>query len=158
MSESNSNRLKQRPTVLNVIGNCVEGVLRWQAGVGAMVSIVLLWIATTGSVCGGNFNKAKSARARGDLGFIAEQVRQFRMEQERFPVALSELVERPGDAKAWPEGGYLDRLPRDPWGESYFLVRPGRRCGDFEVISLGADNQPGGEGFDADLDQGSGRP
>lgn len=147
-----------RPSVLDVIGDCVEGVLTWRVGLGAIVGIILLWSATTTSVCGGNLGKAKSARAGGDLRHIADQVRQFRIEQQRFPGALAELVERPRDAKAWPEGGYLERLPKDPWGEAYFLVFPGHHGGDFDVISLGADNQPGGEGFDADLDQGSGAP
>lgn len=158
MQNANSKGLTARPSVLDVIGDCVEGVLTWRVGLGVVVGIILLWSASTTSVCGGNFDKAKSARSRGDLRHIADQVRQFRMEQQRFPVALAELVERPRDAKAWPEGGYLERLPKDPWGEAYLLVLPGHRGGDFDVISLGADNQPGGEGFDADLDQGSGRP
>ena len=50
----------------------------------------------------------------------------------------------------WKAGGYLDRLPKDPWGHPYLYLSPGRN-GEIDVVSLGADGQPGGEGNDADI-------
>ena len=50
----------------------------------------------------------------------------------------------------WKTGGYLDKLPRDPWGNAYQYLQPGVH-GELDVFSLGADGQPGGTGNDADI-------
>ena len=50
----------------------------------------------------------------------------------------------------WKPGGYLEKLPKDPWGRAYVYVNPGVR-GEIEVFSFGADGQPGGNGIDADV-------
>jgi general secretion pathway protein G len=50
----------------------------------------------------------------------------------------------------WKPGGYLERLPRDPWGNPYQYLSPGLR-GEVDVFSFGADGVAGGEGFDADI-------
>ena len=59
-------------------------------------------------------------------------------------------MQRPADAPHWQEGGYLDKLPKDPWGKPYQYLRPGQH-GDIDIYSLGADGQPGGESVDADI-------
>ena len=46
--------------------------------------------------------------------------------------------------------GYLDRVPKDPWGRPYLYLRPGTH-GDIDVFTYGADGKPGGEGEDADV-------
>jgi general secretion pathway protein G len=46
--------------------------------------------------------------------------------------------------------GYLDKLPKDPWGNAYQYLSPGVK-GEIDVFSLGADGKPGGEGVDADI-------
>jgi len=66
---------------------------------------------------------------------------------------LRALIERPTSGPAapgWKDGGYLDRMPVDPWGNSYQYLNPGVR-GEIDVFSLGADGQPGGEGGDSDI-------
>ena len=50
----------------------------------------------------------------------------------------------------WKQGGYLDRVPKDPWGREYQYLNPGVR-GEIDVFSLGADGAPGGEGNGADV-------
>ena len=50
----------------------------------------------------------------------------------------------------WKSDGYLERLPRDPWGNPYLALSPGLH-GEIDVFSYGADGVPGGEGFDADV-------
>jgi general secretion pathway protein G len=45
---------------------------------------------------------------------------------------------------------YIDKLPNDPWGRPYQYMNPGVK-GEVDVLSLGADGQPGGEGKNADL-------
>ena len=50
----------------------------------------------------------------------------------------------------WKPGGYVERLPNDPWNHPYQYLNPGLH-GEIDVYSLGADGAPGGEGFDADV-------
>lgn len=142
------------------VGDGVEGFLRWQVGVGLALSLAALAVIANGSPsgCGRRTERWKVRRAVSDLQFIANRVRTFGVDQGRLPARLSELVDRPADAKVWPEGGYLERSPMDPWGEPYQVRVPGRRGGDFDVASLGEDNLPGGSGADSDLDQGSRSP
>lgn len=96
-------------------------------------------------------DKAKVTRAKGDIKHIADQVKLFKMEQNRFPDAMEDLVNRPSFAKDWPEGGYLEKVPKDPWGAEYIFKKPADNGKEFDIIAYGADNQQGGEGFDADL-------
>jgi len=51
----------------------------------------------------------------------------------------------------WREGGYLPKVPPDAWNHPYLYSSPGAH-GDFDIISLGADGEPGGEGKDADIE------
>ena len=53
-------------------------------------------------------------------------------------------------APNWKAGGYVERLPKDPWGNPYQYLNPGVR-GELDVFSMGADGAPGGEGNDADI-------
>ena len=54
--------------------------------------------------------------------------------------------------KNWRAGGYLEKgkVPKDPWGNEFVYLSPGTH-GDFDLISLGKDGEPGGEGVDADI-------
>jgi general secretion pathway protein G len=66
---------------------------------------------------------------------------------------LDALVQKPAgspQAANWRNGGYIDRLGKDPWGRDYQYVSPGSH-GEFDVYSLGRDGQVGGEGLDADI-------
>ena len=50
----------------------------------------------------------------------------------------------------WKSGGYLEKLPKDPWGRPYQYISPGSH-GEIDVYSLGKDGEVGGEGIDADF-------
>ena len=52
--------------------------------------------------------------------------------------------------KNYKEGGYLPKIPKDPWGNEYRYLSPGQN-GEIDIYSLGRDGQQGGEGFDADI-------
>ena len=75
---------------------------------------------------------------------------------QRYPTAeqgLNALVVKPETSPVpgnWKPGGYLERLPKDPWGNPYQYVNPGLH-GEIDVLSTGADGKPGGEGLDADI-------
>src|SRR5947199_50753 len=79
----------------------------------------------------------------------------YRLDNQRYPTTeqgLNALVARPTDAPVpanWKPNGYLERLPKDPWGQPYQYLNPGLR-GEIDVYSFGADGQPGGTGVDAD--------
>lgn len=96
-------------------------------------------------------DKAKVTRAKADIHHIADQIKLFKMEQDRYPDAMEDLVNKPSYAKGWPEGGYLEKTPKDPWGGDYIFRKPADNGKEFDVMAYGADNQTGGEGYDADL-------
>jgi general secretion pathway protein G len=69
---------------------------------------------------------------------------------------LQALVEKPSVGRIppkWRENGYLEKkaIPRDPWGNEYIYLSPGRQGEDYEIISYGRDGREGGEGPDADI-------
>lgn len=100
-----------------------------------------------------NPDKARVVKAKQDIRVIKNQLDLYRLHNFRYPTTeqgLEALVQRPADAPHWQEGGYLDRLPRDPWGRPYFYLNPGQHS-DIDIYSLGADGQPGGDGVDADI-------
>ena len=104
----------------------------------------------------GRADEAKITGARTDLQTIRQALKLYKLDNGNYPTpeqGLEALVQRPGgvpEARNWKEGGYLSRLPRDPWGNPYQYLSPGR-SGDFEVYTLGKDGQPGGEGYNADI-------
>jgi len=98
----------------------------------------------------GQTDLAKATAAKAHLAQFESAVISFQSQNGRLPTALSELVERPGNAPNWPEGGYLKSrsVPKDPWGNDYAYRVNGRR---FEILCMGADGQEGGTGVDSDL-------
>jgi general secretion pathway protein G len=66
---------------------------------------------------------------------------------------LQALVKQPADPTItnYRSGGYLPSMPKDPWGQPYLYVSPGADGRDYDITTLGRDNKPGGEGYDADI-------
>ncbi|MFC4724574.1 type II secretion system major pseudopilin GspG [Glycocaulis abyssi] len=101
-------------------------------------------------------DRARMEKARADIGRIEQAIEMFRLDMGRYPTTdegLEVLVTAPADprlAARFPEGGYINRLPEDPWGGQYQYMSPGEH-GRFDVWSLGADARPGGEGNNADI-------
>lgn len=101
-------------------------------------------------------DQARVARTRSDIAAISAALNLYRLDNGAYPTTeqgLQALVQRPGGAPApanWVQGGYLDRVPSDPWGRPYQYLSPGLR-GTFDLMSYGADGRPGGSGVDADI-------
>lgn len=101
-------------------------------------------------------DEARVTKAQHDIRALSSALNLYRLDNFEYPSTdqgLEALVERPAgtpEPRNWKEGGYLDRLPRDPWGNPYQYLRPGEH-GDFDLYSLGADARPGGEGVAADV-------
>jgi len=104
----------------------------------------------------GRTDDARIVAARQDIATIVQALKLYRLDNHRYPTTeqgLAALIAKPESgppASGWKAGGYLDKLPKDPWGTPYQFLSPGIR-GDVDVFSYGADGQPGGEGNDADI-------
>lgn len=96
---------------------------------------------------------ARVAKAKSDIGAIESALNLYRLDNHRYPTTdegLEALVHKPENAPAWKEGGYLDRLPVDPWGKPYQYLNPGVH-GTIDIFSYGADGAEGGAGTNADI-------
>ncbi len=96
---------------------------------------------------------AKSKTAAVQIADLDKALELFKLDVGRYPSAqegLEALVAKPGNAAGW-NGPYLKGgVPADPWGNAYRFANPGAN-GGIEILSLGADNAPGGEGENADI-------
>lgn len=108
----------------------------------------------------GRPDEARVAVANADLRTIAASLEMYRLDNRSYPTvaqglgALSQMPSEPPLPPNWVAGGYLPQVPTDPWGNAYaYNVQAGS---GYEILSLGADGQPGGEGVNADLRHGSG--
>jgi len=101
-------------------------------------------------------DEARVVAAQQDVAAILQALKLYRLDNLRYPTTeqgLAALVARPTLAPVppnWKAGGYLERLPKDPWGNAYQYLNPGVR-GEIDVFSLGADRARGGEGNAADI-------
>ncbi|HEX5125669.1 MAG TPA: type II secretion system major pseudopilin GspG [Rhodocyclaceae bacterium] len=101
-------------------------------------------------------DEARAAAARQDIGAINQALKLYKLDNRGYPTTeqgLSALVKPPTIAplaSAWKSGGYLEKLPNDPWGHPYQYLSPGLH-GDVDIWSLGSDNETGGEGSAADI-------
>jgi general secretion pathway protein G len=101
-------------------------------------------------------DEARVVAAKTDIATILQALKLYRLDNQRYPTTeqgLSALVAKPEQPPLppnWKPGGYLERLPKDPWGRPYQYLNPGLK-GEIDVFSFGADGQPGGTGFDSDV-------
>jgi len=99
-------------------------------------------------------DEARAIAAKQDIASLMQALKLYRLDNQRYPTTeqgLQALVARPASAAPnWKTGGYVERLPKDPWGNAYQYLNPGVR-GELDVFSTGADGAPGGEGNDADI-------
>ena len=101
-------------------------------------------------------DEARVIAAKQDLASLLQALKLYRLDNQRYPSTeqgLQALAAQPTTAPLapnWKSGGYVERLPRDPWGNPYQYLNPGVH-GEIDVLSFGADGAPGGEGNDADI-------
>ena len=99
---------------------------------------------------------AQISKAQADIRAYSTALDLFRLDNFRYPstdMGLEALVRQPTDPtiRNWKEGGYINSLKKDPWGNNYQYVYPGTHGTEYDLFTLGADNQPGGEGINADI-------
>ena len=102
-------------------------------------------------------DEARVTRAKADIAAIESALTIFRLDNSKYPTTeqgLLSLTTQPTDPsiRNWRPGGYLTKkVGKDPWGNEYQYVYPGTHGSEYDLFSLGADNQPGGEGTSADI-------
>jgi general secretion pathway protein G len=100
--------------------------------------------------------QARQTRAKADIEAIRSSLGMYKLDNFSYPSTeqgLDALVHKPSgapDAPKWRAGGYMEKVPQDPWGHPYLYLHPGVH-GDIDVFTYGADGKPGGEGEDADV-------
>lgn len=132
---------------------------RMQAGFTLIeLMVVLVIIGVLAALIVPNvLERAEDARitaARTDINNLMQALKLYKLDNQRYPTGeqgLQALVARP-TAPPVPSNWkpYLDKLPNDPWGRPYQYINPGVK-GEIDVMSFGADGQPGGEGKNADI-------
>lgn len=103
----------------------------------------------------GRVDDAQITKARAEIANIENALKFYRLDNFTYPTTeqgINALVTKPTDPniRNWKPGGYLDRLPKDPWGNPYQYLNPGNNS-EVDVYTLGRDGRPGGEGLDADI-------
>jgi general secretion pathway protein G len=104
----------------------------------------------------GRTGESRVAAAKVDIATLKQALNLYKLDNQRYPTTdqgLQALMQKPTSgpaANGWKAGGYLEKVPKDPWGNPYQYLAPGIH-GEVDVFSLGADGQPGGTGEDADV-------
>lgn len=97
---------------------------------------------------------AKVTAARTDVNNLMSQLKLYKLDNQRYPTqeqGLNALVQKPTTGPAAPNWRtYIDKLPKDPWGNNYQYLNPGIN-GEVDIMSMGADGKTGGEALDADI-------
>jgi len=122
-----------------------------------MVVVVILGILAALVVPNilGNVDTARATAAKQDIRAIESALDMYRLDNFAYPTTqqgLEALVTQPADPsiRNWRQGGYLKKLPKDPWGNPYQYLNPGTH-GEIDIFSFGADGTQGGDAINADI-------
>lgn len=104
----------------------------------------------------GRQDQAMIAKAKVDVQALATALKMYKLDNFAYPSTeqgLEALIKQPtGEpvAKNWKQGGYIERLPTDPWGYPYQYLSPGEKM-EIDIWSFGADGRTGGEGVNEEI-------
>ena len=104
----------------------------------------------------GRTEEAKRTKTAVQIKNLQSSLDLYKLDSGVYPSTdqgLQALVEKPAVGEIpnnWKEGGYIDKIPKDPWGSNYVYISPGVH-GDYDLYSYGADGEEGGEGRNADI-------
>lgn len=123
-----------------------------------MVVIVILGVLASLVVPNllGNKEKADRQKVVSDLIALESSLDMYKLDNGHYPSTaqgLQALLRKPDSAplaRNYRHGGYIKRLPTDPWGNDYLYLSPGEKS-LFDIYTLGADNQENGEGAATDI-------
>jgi general secretion pathway protein G len=117
--------------------------------IGLLATLVVTKVAT-------KIDQARVTTTKANLKLLHNAVNQFKMDTGRFPTeeeGLKALIEQPSDVIRYETGGYLEttEIPKDGWNNDFIYELSPESGKPFVIISLGADGEEGGEGYDKDL-------
>ena len=100
-------------------------------------------------------DRARVAKTKTDISIIENALEMYRLDKFSYPnneVGLRALLKINSEdfSSKQSNRGYIKRLPKDPWGNDYRYIIPGERE-EYDLFSMGADGQPGGEGINSDI-------
>ncbi len=154
MRNSNSNSISisasgQKPTSNAARGFTLIEIMVVVVIMGIMAALIVPKLM-------GRTDDARIIAAKQDIATIMQALKLYKLDNQHYPTTeqgLQALVTKPTTgpaANGWKTGGYVDKLPKDPWGNPYQYLSPGIK-GEIDVFTLGADGQPGGVDNDADI-------
>lgn len=121
-----------------------------------VIALLAMLIGLVGPALMKQLDSSKTKIAKLQIEEIAKTLDIYKLDTGRYPTTaegLAALDKKPGSVSGW-NGPYMkDGVPTDPWGNPYRYANPGP-SGGLEILSLGADNAPGGEGENADVRNG----
>ena len=108
----------------------------------------------------GQEEKAKVEATKVQIRSLEDALDAFKLDNGFYPTTdqgLDALIKKPESGRIpakWRDGGYLKpaRIPKDPWGKDFIYLSPGNENREYEIVSYGADNEPGGEGNNSDIE------
>lgn len=108
----------------------------------------------------GQEDKARVEAAKVQIRSLESALDAYKLDNGFYPTTdqgFDALIKKPESGRVptkWREGGYLKpaRIPKDPWGKEFIYLSPGNENRDYDIVSHGADNEPGGDGKNADLE------
>lgn len=124
--------------------------------------VVLVVLGLLASIAGityfGRVEGARLQKVEADLGTLRSALSLYKLDNGTLPTtaqglgALRERPQLPPQPRSYRNGGYIRDLPLDPWGQPYLYLFPARDAvNEYDLYTLGADGEPGGEGQDADI-------
>ncbi len=108
----------------------------------------------------GQEEKAKVEAAKVQIRALEDALDSYKLDNGFYPTTdqgLEALIKKPESGRVplkYRDGGYLKpaRIPKDPWGKDFVYLSPGNEGREYDIVSYGADNEPGGEGNNADIE------
>lgn len=122
-----------------------------------VIVIIGLMVGVVGPALFGNIAEAQRERVKNDFASIKTALQTYKLDNYIFPTTeqgLSALVQKPDVdpvPRKWRDGGYLEKMPKDPWEREYIYFSPSDNGKGFDIVSYGADGLQGGEGEAADI-------
>jgi general secretion pathway protein G len=121
-----------------------------------VILILSLLVAIVAPRILGRTDEARKTATQVQIKQLEGALSLYRLDNGFYPTTeqgLEALVTKPTISPVppkWREGGYIPKVPLDPWGKPFVYLSPGTH-GEYDLVSYGADGEPGGEGKDEDL-------
>jgi len=121
-----------------------------------VILILSLLVAIVAPRILGRTDEARKTAAQVQIKQLEGALNLFRLDNGFYPTTeqgIEALVTKPNISPIplkWREGGYIPKVPVDPWGKPFVYLSPGTH-GELDLVSYGAEGEPGGEGKDEDI-------